>query len=90
MPAVSPLFGQSSDVGSWPTLRAATDTAAEGGSYWGPKWFFQLWGPPVRVRSTRAATDESAARRLWALSEKLTGVAYLTNFDLESFAPGHP
>ena len=90
MPAVSPLFGQSSDVGSWPTLRAATDPAAEGGSYWGPKWFFQLWGPPVRVRSTRAATDESAARRLWALSEELTGVAYLTKFDLESFAPDHP
>ena len=90
MPTVSPLFGQSSDAGSWPTLRAATDPAADGGSYWGPKWFFQLWGPPVRVRTTRAATDEAAARRLWALSEELTGVEYLTDSDGESFAPEHP
>ena len=89
MPAVSPLFGQSSDAGSWPTLRAATDPDAEGGSYWGPKWFFQLWGPPVRVQSTRAATDEAAARRLWTLSEELTGVAYLGEPSGESFAPDH-
>ena len=90
MPAVSPLFGQSSDAGSWPTLRAATDPHAEGGSYWGPKWFFQLWGPPVRVHSTRAANDEAAARRLWTLSEDLTGVAYLSEPDGKSFAPDHP
>lgn len=78
MLALTPVFGQSSDLGAWPTLRAATDPGAEGGSYWGPRWMFQLWGAPVQVRSNRASRDASAATRLWALSEQLTGVSFLS------------
>ena len=79
MPSLTPLFGQNANLGSWPTLRAATDSSAEGGSYWGPRWFFELWGAPVKVGSSRASRDSEAASRLWELSEQLTGVSYLSN-----------
>jgi hypothetical protein len=35
-----------------------------------------MWGEPKRVRSTARARDEQVARRLWAVSEDLTGVRY--------------
>ena len=76
MPFVTPLFGQHSDTGSWPTLRAATDPDATGGSYWGPRWFGQLWGSPVRVQASRQARDPDQAARLWSLSEEMTGVHF--------------
>lgn len=76
MPTITPLFGQSSDLGSWPTLRAATDTDAQGGSYWGPRWFGQLWGSPIQVRATRHAQDPERAARLWTLSQEMTGIEF--------------
>ncbi len=79
MPTFTPMFGQNPDLGSWPTLRAATDATAGPGSYWGPRWFFELWGAPVKVSSSRASRDTEAAARLWAISEKLTGVRYLSD-----------
>ena len=72
----TPWTGQSADLGSWPTLRAATDDEAEGGSYWGPRWLFGIWGAPKRVRSSRASRDEATAARLWSVSEELSGVRY--------------
>jgi NAD(P)-dependent dehydrogenase (short-subunit alcohol dehydrogenase family) len=73
-PAVGGLFGQSAAMGALPTLRAATDPAAAGGEYYGPGGLAQFKGYPVRVSSTARARDESAQRRLWAESERLTGV----------------
>jgi len=73
----TPWTGQSADLGSWPTLRAATDDEAEGGSYWGPRWLFQIWGAPKRVGSSRASRDQHAAERLWSVSEDLSQVRYI-------------
>lgn len=73
----TPWTGQSADLGSWPTLRAATDPHAEGGSYWGPRWLFQIWGAPKRVGSSRISRDEILAERLWSVSEELSGVRYI-------------
>ncbi len=57
-----------------PTLRAATDTAVEGGQYFGPANMFELYGPPVLVQPIAASHDEEVARKLWDLSIRLTGV----------------
>jgi protochlorophyllide reductase len=62
--------------GALPTLRAATDPAAKGGEYYGPGGFHEYTGYPVRVKSTAASHDPAAQRRLWDISEQLTGVRY--------------
>ncbi len=63
-------------MGALPTVRAATDPAAAGGDYFGPAGFAELTGPPRLVRSSARSRDEEAQRRLWAISEELTGVTY--------------
>jgi NAD(P)-dependent dehydrogenase (short-subunit alcohol dehydrogenase family) len=64
------------DGGALPSLRAATDPAARGGQYYGPAGWHEYTGPPVLVRSSDRSHDEAAARRLWDVSEQLTGVRY--------------
>ena len=71
-----PLAAQSAEVGSWATLRAATDPDAAGNSYWGPRWCFQIWGAPKEVGRSRRAQDAATASRLWEISEALTGTRY--------------
>ena len=63
--------------GALPTLRAAVDPQARGGDYFGPRGLFELRGLPKKVGSTQAAKNELDARRLWHLSEELTGVSFL-------------
>ena len=62
--------------GALPTLRAAVDPAAAGGSYWGPAGLFEISGPPAAARIPERAKDEAVAARLWEVSEKLTGVSF--------------
>ncbi len=69
-------FAQSAHTGALATLRAATDPAAGGGEYYGPPGRLQYTGHPVRVDSSPQSHDEAAARRLWQVSEQLTGVTY--------------
>jgi NAD(P)-dependent dehydrogenase (short-subunit alcohol dehydrogenase family) len=73
---LSPVLMQSAASGALPVLRAATDPAAAGGTYYGPGGRKQYKGQPVVVDAAPAAHDEAAARRLWDESEKLTGVAF--------------
>ena len=61
--------------GARPTLYAAT-ADVPGGSYVGPDGFHEMRGEPTLVRPTRAARDPEVARRLWAVSEELTGVRF--------------
>jgi NAD(P)-dependent dehydrogenase (short-subunit alcohol dehydrogenase family) len=75
-PVVGGLFAQSAAMGALPTLRAATDPAAAGGEFYGPGGLAQVKGYPVRVSPAARSRDESAQRRLWAESERLTGVTY--------------
>jgi NAD(P)-dependent dehydrogenase (short-subunit alcohol dehydrogenase family) len=70
---VEPLF-QSADMGALPTLRAATDPGVLGGQYYGPDGFAEQRGYPKVVASSAASHDVDAQRRLWTLSEELTGV----------------
>jgi NAD(P)-dependent dehydrogenase (short-subunit alcohol dehydrogenase family) len=70
------FFAQSPPMGALPTLRAATDCLAKGGDYYGPKGIYEMRGYPIRVGTTEAARNELDARRLWEVSEKLTGVSF--------------
>ncbi|MGX9789445.1 SDR family NAD(P)-dependent oxidoreductase [Mycobacterium sp. MMS18-G62] len=72
---LTPLF-QGPDMGALPTLRAATDPGVLGGQYFGPDGFGEQRGYPKIVNSTAASHDTAAQRRLWAVSEELTGVVY--------------
>jgi NAD(P)-dependent dehydrogenase (short-subunit alcohol dehydrogenase family) len=74
--AVGPLLGQSPDMGALPTLRAATDPDVHGGQYFGPGGIGEQRGYPKVVGSSAASRDTAAQRRLWAVSEELTKVAY--------------
>jgi NAD(P)-dependent dehydrogenase (short-subunit alcohol dehydrogenase family) len=70
------LIAQSAAIGALPQLYAATDPAAEGGRFYGPGGFGELRGYPTEVQPVAAARDEGTARRLWDLSEQLTGVSW--------------
>ena len=72
----NPLLAMKPAEGALPTLRAATDPAAAGGSYWGPSGFLELRGHPVAARIPRRAMDRAVASRLFDVSEKLTGVTF--------------
>lgn len=73
---VSGLAGQSSEMGALPILRAATDPAAGPGEYYGPSGIGGLRGHPERVASSGISHDAELARRLWRVSEELTGFRF--------------
>ncbi len=75
-PLIERFLLQSSAMGALPTLRAAVDPNARGGEYYGPDGFAEQMGYPVRVASSRRSQDTEVARRLWKVSEGLTGVTY--------------
>lgn len=75
----SPFFAQKAPMGALPSLRAATDTEAVGGDYFGPSGYREMKGYPVRVSSNDRSHNQETAQRLWEVSEELTGVRY--NFD---------
>ncbi|MGI8451714.1 MAG: oxidoreductase [Streptosporangiaceae bacterium] len=66
---------QSPQVGALATVRAAADPGAHGGDYYGPPGRAQFTGHPVRADSS-AGSHDTADRRLWEESERLTGVTY--------------
>ena len=72
---LGPLF-QAAAMGALPTLRAATDPEVQSGQYYGPDGFGQLRGDPKIVQSSAQSHDVNLQRRLWILSEELTGVSY--------------
>ena len=67
---------QPDDAGALPTLYAATSAAAKGGQYIGPDGLGELKGAPTVVKPRPKALDEGVAKKLWEVSEQLTGVVY--------------
>ncbi len=74
--AINSWWVQDEAMGALPILRAATDPSAVGGTYYGPDGFGQLTGYPIVVRSSARSHNAEVQRRLWAESERLTGVTY--------------
>lgn len=73
---VTALVFNSARGGALPTLYAALGTDIQGGDYCGPGSLGEMRGAPVKVGSNRRSRDPEAGRKLWALSEQLTGVRY--------------
>jgi NAD(P)-dependent dehydrogenase (short-subunit alcohol dehydrogenase family) len=71
---VEPFVAQSAAAGALPTLYAATAPDAEGGVLYGPDGFYELKGAPRKAKIVERALDQAAWRRLWDVSEQLTGV----------------
>ncbi|SCE43043.1 hypothetical protein GA0115240_16095 [Streptomyces sp. DvalAA-14] len=76
--AIRPLLLQSPEMGALPVLRAATDPGVTGGEFYGPRGFQQSKGHSKAVRSSPQSYDASLQRRLWAISEDMTGVKFPT------------
>jgi NAD(P)-dependent dehydrogenase (short-subunit alcohol dehydrogenase family) len=74
--AMNPFVAMQPWQGALPTLYAATAPDAEAGGYYGPHGFMEMRGYPVRVDTTKAAKDKDVARRLWEVSEEMTGVSF--------------
>ncbi len=70
------VLAQSAERGALSELYAAVDPAAEGGRFYGPNGFGELRGYPTAVQPIASATDKETARRLWKVSEELTGVTW--------------
>ncbi len=69
------VLAQSEEMGALPTLYAATQDLP-GGSYVGPDGFQEQRGHPTLVGRSGRASDPDVAKRLWELSEELTGVSF--------------
>ncbi len=69
------LLAQSAAAGALPTLYAAC-ADIPGGSYAGPGGFQEMRGAPRLVGRSGRAQDDAAARRLWEVSEELTGTSF--------------
>lgn len=73
MKVANVLIAQSDEKGTLPTLFAASQDLP-GGSYVGPDGLGEFRGDPTLVGRTTAASNAEDAKRLWTLSEELTGV----------------
>lgn len=70
------LVGHAPAKAAHSTLFAATTPDADPDTYWGPTRFFQSQGPVEASPSTRLSKNTDLWQRLWAESERLTGVVY--------------
>jgi NAD(P)-dependent dehydrogenase (short-subunit alcohol dehydrogenase family) len=72
---------QPAEQGALTTLYGATSPDVAGGGLYQPDGFLHLRGYPMRARLAKRALDEDVARRLWELSEQLTGVQFTLDKD---------
>ena len=70
------FMSHSAAAGALPTLFAATSPAAVPMGYYGPNGIYEMKGPVALAKIFPRAKDEAVARRLWEVSERLTGVKW--------------
>ncbi len=75
MTVTNRLIAQSAEMGALPTLYAAVADVPNG-SFIGPDGFLEQRGHPKVVTAAGRAYDEADQRRLWEISEQLTGVSF--------------
>jgi NAD(P)-dependent dehydrogenase (short-subunit alcohol dehydrogenase family) len=73
---LNPIFSQTPAWGALPSLYAATAPDVQSGDYFGPDRLLEARGHPKRVKSSPTTHDTDLAKKLWAVSETLTGVNY--------------
>jgi NAD(P)-dependent dehydrogenase (short-subunit alcohol dehydrogenase family) len=76
MKVLGSFMSHSAAAGALPTLFAATSPEAEPNGYYGPNGVYELKGPVAPAKVFPQAKDETVARKLWEVSEQLTGVKW--------------
>lgn len=75
MRRLTPVLVRTGIEGCESQVRAMIDPEATGQQFYGPR--FHMFGAPKLEVPSRRARNAEDARRLWEISEKLTGVSYL-------------
>ena len=70
------LVAQKVEMGTLPILRAATEENLAGGEYFGPTKLNEFLRYHKIVKSSNKSYDSLLAKKLWEVSEKLTGFTY--------------
>ena len=70
------FLGQKVNIGALGGLRAATDSTVKSNDYFGSPSMGGMKGYPVLVKSNELSYNTDNAKKLWKLSEELTGVIY--------------
>jgi NAD(P)-dependent dehydrogenase (short-subunit alcohol dehydrogenase family) len=73
------FFSQGIEMGALPTLLAATGSDVQGCDYFGPSGWREMKGYPEKVKSNELSYNKEIASQLWDVSEKLTGIKYLSD-----------
>ncbi|HWH26703.1 MAG TPA: SDR family NAD(P)-dependent oxidoreductase [Pseudolysinimonas sp.] len=68
------FMAQGKDRGAWPSVRAASDPDAVGGSFYGPSR--TVAGPPVTLAPVASRASPEFGERFWRLAERASGVAF--------------
>jgi NAD(P)-dependent dehydrogenase (short-subunit alcohol dehydrogenase family) len=76
MKALGSFMSHSAAAGALPTLYAATAPEAVPNGYYGPNGFYELKGPVAPAKVLPQAKDQAVGRKLWEVSEQLTGVKW--------------
>lgn len=69
------IMSQSQEMGALPQLYAGTMPDANNGDYYAPT-IAGIRGWPQKRKLAKHAYDETSARRLWEVSEEMTGIRY--------------
>jgi NAD(P)-dependent dehydrogenase (short-subunit alcohol dehydrogenase family) len=83
MKVTNRLMAQDAAMGALPQVYAATGADVESGQFYGPDGRNESKGYPTLVEPLDAARDRELAKRLWDISEELTGV----HIDLDPRGP---
>ena len=76
MKVLGSFMSHSAAAGALPTLFASTSPEAVPNGYYGPHGVYELKGPVASAKVFPQAKDEAVARKLWQVSEQLTGVEW--------------
>lgn len=76
MKVMNVLVAQKVTMGVLPILRAATEPNLKGAEYFGPTKMSEMKGFPELVSSSDTSHDETLAKKLWEVSERLTNHQY--------------
>ena len=75
--ALNPLVAMTPEQGALSSLYAATAKDVQGCDYYGYGGLMDMRGDLKRAKAHERAYDETVAKKLWQVSEEMTGVQYL-------------
>ncbi len=76
---IEPLIPTAADAAR-SILHAALAEGVRGGDYYGPGGLLEIAGFPARAKLNPKTKDTENAKRLWSISQEMTGVSYLADY----------